>query len=41
MVWKRINSDWLKNDNFELIQDDLRNLKTIVKSLKEIDGVIH
>ena len=31
----------LKNENFELIQDDLRNLTTIVKSLKEIDGVIH
>ena len=31
----------LKNPNFELIQDDLRNLTTIVKALKEVDGVIH
>ena len=33
--------DCLNNNNFELIQDDLRNLTTTVKALKDIDGVIH
>lgn len=33
--------DCLQNSNFELIQDDLRNLTTTVKVLKDIDGVIH
>jgi len=31
----------LKNENFELIQDDMRNLVTIVKALKDVDAVIH
>jgi nucleoside-diphosphate-sugar epimerase len=31
----------LKNKNFELIQDDMRNLITIVKALKDVDAVIH
>ena len=31
----------LKNKNFELIQDDLRNLTTVVKALKKVDAVIH
>ncbi len=31
----------VKNPNFELIQDDVRNLVTTVKSLKDVDAVIH
>lgn len=31
----------VKNKNFELIQDDLRNLTTVVKALKNMDAVIH
>ena len=31
----------LKNEKFELIQDDLRNLTTTVKAMKDVDGVIH
>lgn len=31
----------IQNENFELIQDDLRNLTTTVRALKDIEGVIH
>ena len=31
----------IKDSNFELIQDDVRNLVTTVKSLKDVDAVIH
>ncbi len=31
----------LKNKNFELIKDDLRNLTTTVRAMKDVDGVIH
>jgi nucleoside-diphosphate-sugar epimerase len=34
-------ADCLKNEKFELIQDDMRNLVSTVKALKDIDGVIH
>lgn len=30
-----------KDENFELIKDDLRNLTTTVRAMKEVDGVIH
>lgn len=30
-----------KNENFELIKDDLRNLTTTVRAMKDVDGVIH
>lgn len=30
-----------KNDNFELVKDDLRNLTTTVRAMKDVDGVIH
>jgi len=33
--------DCLKNENFELIQDDIRNLVVTVKALKDVDAVIH
>jgi len=33
--------DCLKNENFELIQDDVRNLVVTVKALKDVDAVIH
>lgn len=29
------------NENFELVKDDLRNLTTTVRAMKDIDGVIH
>jgi len=31
----------LKNDNCEIIQEDIRNLNFIVKALKDVDAVIH
>lgn len=33
--------DCLLDKNFELIQDDMRNLMTTVKALKDVDAVIH
>lgn len=30
-----------KNENFELVKDDLRNLTTTVRAMKDVDGVIH
>ena len=30
-----------QNKNFELIEDDIRNLVVTVKALKDIDAVIH
>jgi len=33
--------DCLKNDNFELIKEDIRNLTSTVKALKNVDAVIH
>ena len=33
--------DCLQDDRFELIQDDLRNLTTTVKAMKDVDSVIH
>lgn len=29
------------NENFELVKDDLRNLTTAVRAMKDVDGVIH
>ena len=31
----------LKNENFELVKDDIRNLTVTVKSMKNVDAVIH
>jgi len=31
----------LKNENFELVQDDIRNLVVTVKSMKDVEAVIH
>ena len=33
--------DCIQNPNFELIQDDIRNLISTVKSIKDVDAVIH
>ena len=33
--------DLMPNKNFELIQDDIRNLVVTVKALKDVDAVIH
>ena len=33
--------DCIQNPNFELIQDDMRNLISTVKSIKDVDAVIH
>ena len=33
--------DLIPNKNFELIQDDIRNLVVTVKALKDVDAVIH
>lgn len=33
--------DCLKNKNFELIKEDIRNLTSTVKALKNVDAVIH
>jgi nucleoside-diphosphate-sugar epimerase len=33
--------DCLNNPNFELIQDDIRNLISTVKALKDVDAVVH
>lgn len=33
--------DCLSNDNFELVQEDIRNLISTVKSMDKIDAVIH
>jgi len=33
--------DCLDNEKFELIQDDMRNLISTVKAMKDVDGVIH
>ena len=34
-------ADCMKNKNFELINDDIRNLITTVKAMKDVDSVIH
>jgi nucleoside-diphosphate-sugar epimerase len=34
-------TECLKNENFELIQDDIRNLMATVKAMKNVDAVIH
>ncbi len=34
-------ADLLSNENFELIQDDIRNLVVTVKAMKDVDAVIH
>ena len=34
-------SDCMKNRNFELINDDIRNLISTVKAMKDVDAVIH
>ena len=31
----------LTNENFELVQDDIRNLTSIVRAMKDVDAVIH
>ena len=31
----------IQNKNFELIEDDIRNLVVTVKALKDVDAVIH
>ena len=31
----------LKNENFELVQDDIRNLTSTVRAMKDVDAVIH
>ena len=31
----------LTNENFELVQDDIRNLISIVRAMKDVDAVIH
>lgn len=30
-----------QNENFELVKEDIRNLKTTVRSMKDVDAVIH
>lgn len=32
---------YLKNENFELVQDDIRNLVSTVRAMKDVDAVIH
>jgi len=34
-------NDLIKNENFELINDDIRNLVSTVKAMKDVDAVIH
>jgi len=34
-------ADCMKNENFELINDDIRNLVSIVKAMRDVDAVIH
>ncbi len=34
-------ADCMKNENFELINDDIRNLISTVKAMKDVDAVIH
>ena len=34
-------NECLKNENFELVKDDLRNLTATVRAMKDVDGVIH
>jgi len=31
----------MKNENFELVQDDVRNLTSTVRAMKDVDAVIH
>lgn len=31
----------MKNENFELVQDDIRNLTSTVRAMKDVDAVIH
>ena len=38
---KKPIEDLLPNKNFELIQNDIRNLVVTVKALKDVDAVIH